>query len=446
MRLISETILTAALILTFAVPCVAQDPAAYSTQPTDWDYFGDLNSSTIQDIAHSRGMRIVSAKWWWHTAGEGWDKFGVILIKNSGDYLIKNWWWYPNLDEEQLNSKINYHHARILHLDVRVNDSGKHYFSAVLVDNTGSNAKDWWWYFNVTPTYLASLAQKNNARIVELVTYWDQNKREVRRAGVMIANTGADKTDWRYLFNMPAFAIPPFLSSQKMRLLNLQIVPTVPDEGVLYDLLAEKDQGQQSSYFLNKDYEQIRQLAQQRHTRPFSQGSQNEQTSPFIMTANAATPGHCGQNFEDPCCQGFYCTNVNLICDDFNGVCHNRPTGGTGTGTGTGTGPGTGTGSGNNQPPCGSSVGAKCCPKDQCGKGFACNVSSQTCVKVGPGCGGIGQPCCPPSSANPEGCSLSKCSSGVCQPCGNKGEICCGGTTTTLYCGPGLNCNGVDCH
>src|SRR5262249_3097470 len=144
----------------------------------------------------------------------------------------------------------------------------------------------------------------------------------------------------------------------------------------------------------------------------------------------------------DPCCQGFYCAAGNLLCYDYGGVCHNRPSGGTGTGPGTGTG----TGTGNNQPPCGTSVGAKCCAKDQCGKGFACDVNSQKCYQVASGCGGIGQPCCSPNSANPDGCTLSKCSAGVCQPCGNKGEICCGGTTTTLYCGPGLTCNGVDCH
>ena len=443
MRLISEAILSAALILTFVAQVAAQDPAASSTQPTDWDYLGDLHSSALEGWARNRGMRIVSAKWWTEAAENNWDLYGAIVVKNSGDYFIKNWWWYPNLDKEQLDAKINYHHARILHLDVRVNDSGKHFFSAVLVDNTGPNAKEWWWYFNVTPTYLDSLAQKNNARLVEIVSYFDQNKLEVMRAGVMIANTGADKKEWRYLFNQPGFAIPPFLSFAKMRLVNLQVNQTV--DGVLYDLLAEKDEGQKTYYYLDKTYVQMKHLAQQRHARLFSQSSLNQSTTSFIMIANGLPSANCGRKLGDPCCQGFYCT-VGLMCEQANGFCANIPTGGTGTGPGTGPGTGTGSGSGNNQPPCGTSEGGKCCAKDQCGKGFACDIGSQTCHKVGSGCGGIGQPCCPPSSTTPDGCNLSKCAVGVCQPCGNKGEICCGGTTTSLFCGPGLNCNGVDCH
>jgi len=237
MKLISGMILAASLILICATQGAAQDPAASSTQPTDWDYIG-LNSLAIQKTAQNRGMRIVSAKW---NTALNYDLFDAVLIKNEGDYFIKNWWWYPNVDIDELNAKINYHHARILHLAVRVNDSGKHYFSAVLVDNTGPNAKDWSWYFNVTPTYLASLAKKNNARLVEIATYWDNQKQEYMRAGVMIANTGADKKEWLYIFNMAAFAIPPLLDVEHMRLVNLQSAATYQE--VLYDFVAEKDRG-----------------------------------------------------------------------------------------------------------------------------------------------------------------------------------------------------------
>ena len=188
---------------------------------------------------------------------------------------------------------------------------------------------------------------ENNARLVELVTYWDQKKMAVMRAGVMIANTGADKKEWRYLFNTPGFAIPSFLSAEKMQLTNLQVVRTVPHNGELYDLLAEKDQGQKTIYYLDKDYEKIRHLAEQRHIRPFSQGGGDENTSPYILIANALVSTNCGQKYADPCCQGFYCLGAGIFCSNSDGLCHNSPSGGTGGGTGPG--PGSGGGPGNNQ-------------------------------------------------------------------------------------------------
>jgi len=222
----------------------------------------------------------------------------------------------------------------------------------------------------------------------------------------------------------------------------------------LFDLLLEKSQGQKISYYLDEVPWHMSTLASQHRARIFTEDMRGQMSNgPVLMIDdNARFPSGCGIQEGDPCCQGYWCASPiqgNPICgecDHLTATCHHLSAGTCSpSSTGTGTGPGTG-GGGTNQPPCGTSDGAKCCAKDQCGKGFACDVGSQTCHKVGPGCGGIGQPCCAASSANPEGCSFSKCYLGVCQPCGNKGEICCGGTTTTQFCGTGLTCNGVDCH
>ena len=45
---------------------------------------------------------------------------------------------------------------------------GNPYYSAVMISNTGTDNRGWWWYLNVTPTTIGTLLNTNNARLYDL--------------------------------------------------------------------------------------------------------------------------------------------------------------------------------------------------------------------------------------------------------------------------------------
>ena len=133
-------------------------------------------------------------------------RFSLAMVSNTGVHG-KAWWWYFDVTADFLTQKISEDVARIIDLEV-YDVGGERRFAAVLVGNSGLEAKAWWWYFDTTVAFIDSQVQLEGARIIDFDTYESGGDRFY--SAVTIANQGADLKNWWRYFNVS----PDFVGSQ----------------------------------------------------------------------------------------------------------------------------------------------------------------------------------------------------------------------------------------
>jgi hypothetical protein len=143
--------------------------------------------------------------------------FTVAMVQNSGSYAT-GWWWYYDVTGAQLSSLLSTNSARLIDLEPVDNGTGATRFAAVMVSNTGVNAKGWNWLYDATTTDVANLAAQNK-RIVDLEQYVVNGA--TRYAAVTINNTGADARSWWYYYNISSATMSSLLSSNNARVYDM---------------------------------------------------------------------------------------------------------------------------------------------------------------------------------------------------------------------------------
>lgn len=129
--------------------------------------------------------------------------FTVAAVANTGAYA-KAWWYVIGATTAQLTSSISANNARIVDIE-SYDDNGTTRHVAILISNTGADAKAWWWGVGQTTAQVNSAVSANNGRLTSLERY--STSAGDRFTTVMISNTGADARAWAYLFGASQTAI-----------------------------------------------------------------------------------------------------------------------------------------------------------------------------------------------------------------------------------------------
>jgi hypothetical protein len=185
-----------------------------NTTPTGWWWYYGITPAQLSSIVTNTGGRIVSLQ----VEQASPLLFTVALVSNTGSYA-KSWWYYYGLTASQLATNASNLNARIVSLDA-YDVGGTTYFAAVLISNTGADAKGWWWYYGVTTSQIATLLQQNNARLVDFRSYVTGGV--TRYAVVMIPNTGADAMAWWWYFGVTGSQVGTLLQQNNAFLISIQ--------------------------------------------------------------------------------------------------------------------------------------------------------------------------------------------------------------------------------
>ncbi|TMQ10438.1 MAG: serine hydrolase [Deltaproteobacteria bacterium] len=185
-----------------------------NTTPTAWWWYYGISPAQLSSIVSSTGGRIVSLQ----VEQASPLLFTVALVSNTGSYA-KSWWYYYGLTASQLSANINSLNARIVSLDA-YDVGGTTYFAAVLISNTGADAKGWWWYYGVTTSQIATLLSQNNARLVDFRSYVTGGV--TRYAVVMIPNTGGDAMAWWWYYGVTGSQVGSLLSQNNAFLISIE--------------------------------------------------------------------------------------------------------------------------------------------------------------------------------------------------------------------------------
>jgi uncharacterized protein (TIGR03437 family) len=238
--------LACCLIIGIAGTAVGQDDRS-NTQPTQAFWY----SSTSQAPSDQRFTDI-------NVESVNPPVFSALAVPNSGAYG-KGWWWWYGQDEASLRAKTAEENSRIVDLDVYT-VGGQRQIVALLISNTGQDAKTWWWVHDQPIATVVAQANQLGARLTALKCYAAGSTRLC--SSVMVANTGADQRAWWWGYELTADGVANLINQNPARLIYIQ----VSDTGH-FNVLAEGSKGESWWWYYGKTQDELSALATQNGAR-----------------------------------------------------------------------------------------------------------------------------------------------------------------------------------
>ncbi len=144
----------------------------------------------------------------------------VTAVSNAPSYgFDKNWWFYSGLTSAQVGTELGRNRARLIDLE-SWDDNGTTRHAALMVPNTGADARTWWWYVDVTPLQVNSYVNTNQARLVDLERY--SKNGSTRFSCVMVANGGRGGRAFRHFYDATMATIHAWNAANGMRIYDLE--------------------------------------------------------------------------------------------------------------------------------------------------------------------------------------------------------------------------------
>ncbi len=214
---------------------------------------------------------------WWEVLRdeEHWRLYNLKIDHNTGNIAgayvkstgacgtvsndVSNWRFFGAFSGDRLQKEVDKTNERILDLDVSMMD-GKPAYAALLMPNTGSEQKAWWWYAGVPFDTLDAKITENKARLVDISKY--RVGKQWRYAGVMIANQGPDAKAWWYYDNVDPTFVEAELKKNNARLTNIEV-----DRNGKWTVIMEQSQGEPWWWYYGQSWNQVQKLAHQNNAR-----------------------------------------------------------------------------------------------------------------------------------------------------------------------------------
>jgi hypothetical protein len=226
----SFAILLAALLLPSAA-VAAIDPHRISDTQTGWSWQTGLTATELADHIDAHDARVIDLEI------DGTDPltFTASLVANSGEYASP-WWWQTDMAFPEIADFVNQYGGRLIDLE-RYVDGGQERWAAVMVPNSGSQQKAWWYLAGATPQQIVDFTERNQARVVDLES-WDAGGSQLF-AAIMISNTGEDATGWGWYHDITASALADELAANGTRILESEMRD--PDQSRLDAVVISSD-------------------------------------------------------------------------------------------------------------------------------------------------------------------------------------------------------------
>jgi len=168
------------------------------TAPTGWWLYTNASPPYVGDRLGENGARLTDIEI--HSVTASGPRFTAVMVPNSGAYAVPGWWWYYGLTYQGVVNKINEHSGRLIDIEPYW-DSGVLRYAIVLVSNTGGAARAWWWFAGTSFSALQDFLGTSDPpkRLVHFKNYWDGSA--YRYVAIVIANTGSDAKSWWWSAN-----------------------------------------------------------------------------------------------------------------------------------------------------------------------------------------------------------------------------------------------------
>lgn len=218
-----RTLLLACLLGTTTLLTAQDDRDRTTPVESQW-----LTSQTENDL-----LTLQSAGWRF-TDIEVTSSFpfssAVAMVKNTGTYA-KTWAYRSAATPADLTALVA-QGMRIVDIQPYASLAGLR-FAAVLISNTGADAKSWWWWYDQTSAQVDANIAAVNGRLTSFKRYTDNG--QTRFATVMVSNTGSDYRPWAYLYASSSAALNQFAAQNTARVYGIERVADDSYDVILID-------------------------------------------------------------------------------------------------------------------------------------------------------------------------------------------------------------------
>ncbi|MBN8487386.1 MAG: serine hydrolase [Burkholderiales bacterium] len=185
--------------------------------PTSWWTYTNQTAAQVSSLLSSKGARLVGLDVYGIVSGT--PRFTVRMVRNSGAYAVPGWWWYYGLTASDVATQLSANNARLIELKPYDAGGGVIRYAAVMVSNTANAARAWSYLVGVSSSQISTHLSNSGHRLIDLDTYTEGGVKKY--TAVMVANTGADAKSWQWWINQSPASVASKVSAFKGRIVKL---------------------------------------------------------------------------------------------------------------------------------------------------------------------------------------------------------------------------------
>ncbi len=222
------------------------------TTPTDWWWLYNATPAEVAAKANE-GYRLFDLE-----VNSTSPTFTAVFVKNTGVHA-KGWWWYYGVSDAQVASLLSSNNARLIDQEVYF-VNGVKLNAVIMIPNTGADARAWWYYYGISFSTIGTLVNNNAARLVDIDSYTVNGTQFFNV--VMVQNSGVDAKGWWYYVGVSPSQISSLLSTNNARITDLERL----DNGT-YAVIMEQSQGEYWWWYIGVTETDINNLTGQNGAR-----------------------------------------------------------------------------------------------------------------------------------------------------------------------------------
>lgn len=221
----------------------AMDPNANTDDhsvnvPTSWWTYTNQTAAQVSSLLSSKGARLVNLDIYGIVSGS--PRFTVRMVKNSGAYAVPGWWWYYGLTSADVATQLSNNNARLIELKPYDAGGGVIRYAAIMVSNTANAARAWSYLVGVSSSQISTHLSNTGHRLIDLDTYTEGGVKKY--TAVMVANSGADAKSWQWWLNQSPASV-----AAKVSAFNGRIVKLDRNSDGTYNIVQVKNTGSNNS-------------------------------------------------------------------------------------------------------------------------------------------------------------------------------------------------------
>ncbi len=263
-------------------------PDRNSNTPTGWLWYLNVPNSTIWN-AIGDGFRVIDIE-------ESGGAVNAVLVQNSGEYQLFGQALYAGATATAVSNDLSVNNRRLIDLEPYENSSGALRFYGTATPNTGSNAAGWGWLYNTTSSNIINWVNNNPTplRLIDIDVYNYNGQRYY--SAVAVNNTGSQQQGWWHLYNISSSALSTFIEQNDARIVDLEIhQPQVLFSPATYSAILTPNQNRSWWWYLGQsgtalseklDLNAARLVDLEEYSDPFGQTRYH---AVMLDNANAAT-------------------------------------------------------------------------------------------------------------------------------------------------------------
>lgn len=186
--------------------------------PTSWWTYTNVTAAQVSSYLTANSARLTDLEV--YSVSGGTPRFTVRMVPNSGVYAVPGWWWYYGLTAADVTTRVNANNGRLIEVEPYDIGGGVIRYAVVMVSNTAGAARAWSYLMGVSSAQISSHITSSGHRLIDLDTYTEGGVKKYTAA--LVANTGTDAKSWQWWINMSPSGIANKVSSFNGRIVKLE--------------------------------------------------------------------------------------------------------------------------------------------------------------------------------------------------------------------------------